>query len=187
MALGDHLYDYICENLKKYPGNYLEIGVFNGDGFARVASSYQDKKCYVIDPFIEDGHTSSTTSVERGHKLNSQKENFLHNTRDLTNIEHNETTSIDFFNLLTDQQIQEMNIGLILIDGSHHFADVVNDYKLSMKLLSMTKLGLIIFDDLHVTDVKQAYDQFLHEYKDCIETHGGIGGNSNFVKILKNE
>ena len=183
MALGDHLYDYVRGNLKNHSGNYLEIGVFNGDGFASVASTFPDKICYALDPFIEDGHTSNTTSVATGGHLVLQKENFLNATKQLSNVNHFETTSVNFLNSLSEQQIVDMDVSCVLIDGSHHYVDVVNDYQLSMRLLSKNKTGIILFDDLHVPDVKRAYDEFHNEYKKYIVNFGGIGGNSEFVLI----
>lgn len=183
MALAEHLYDYISEHLGKYPGNYVEIGVFNGDGFARIASRYTDKHCYAIDPFIEDGHTSGTSFIERGNSLNTQKESFLNLTKELKNITHYETTSVEFCSNLTDSQIDALNVSVILIDGSHHYTDVVNDYQLSIKLLQKQKHGIIIFDDLHVSDVRKAYTEFTDIYAKNIKNSGLIGGNSNFVEI----
>lgn len=183
MALGNHLYDFVIDNLYKYTGNYFEIGVFNGDGFARVASNYMTKNCYAIDPFIEDGYTSATTSIERGCELSSQKQSFLSVTQGLKNITHFETTSKDFLEKLNDIHVDEMNISIILIDGSHHYSDVVNDYQLSIRLLQKQKEGIIIFDDLHVPDVKKAYDEFCSLYQDNILQANIIGGNSNYVQI----
>lgn len=183
MALAEHLYDYISEHLSNYRGNYFEIGVYNGDGFARIASRYANKHCYAIDPFIEDGYTSPTSSVDRGNRLNKQKESFLNATNGLQNITHYEITSVEFFHNLTDSQIDEMNISVILIDGSHHYDDVVNDYKLSVKLLEKQKNGIVIFDDLHVPDVNKAYLEFANLYAKNIRLSGLIGSNSNFVKV----
>ena len=183
MPLGEHLYSYIRSNLQNHFGNYLEIGVFNGDGFASVASTFPDKKCFAIDPFIEDGYTSHTTSTARGGHLGSQKANFLNATKKLPNVNYFEMTSVDFFNSLSEQQIIDMDISCIVIDGSHHYTDVVNDQNLSMKLLRNNKTGIILFDDLHVEDVKKAYDEFHKEYKKYIVNFGGIGGNAEFVLI----
>ncbi len=183
MALAEHLYDYISEYLGSYSGNYLEIGVFNGDGFARIASRYTNKHCYAIDPFIEDGYTSGTSSVAQGHILNTQKSSFFNLTQNLNNITHYEVTSAKFFNELTDAQIDAMNISVVLIDGSHHYDDVVTDYQLSMRLLKKQSSGLVIFDDLHVPDVHKAYVEFIDLYSERIHNSGLIGGNSNFVKI----
>ncbi len=183
MPLGNHLYQYICNDLKDYQGNYLEIGVFDGDGFVRVATEYKDKKCYAVDPFIEDGYTSLTSAQKRGNKLDSQKQSFLNCTQNLSNIEHFEMTSVDFFNNFTEQKAIEMNVSFVLIDGSHHYDDVVNDYKLSVELIKKTRQGIIVFDDLAIEGVKKAFDQFEQEYKNYIVHSSGIGGDAVSVKI----
>ena len=143
MALGEHLYNYICNDLANCSGNYLEIGVFNGDGFARVAAKHKDKKCYALDPFIEDGYTTDHTNTIRGSKIDSQRKNFYNSIEDLTNVEHFELTSVQFSNNLTNQQVTDMDISYVLIDGSHHYDDVVNDYKLAVKLIEKNKSGTI--------------------------------------------
>lgn len=183
MALGDHLYRYVTSQLDSFPGNYLEIGVFNGDGFSSIANKFPNKTCYAIDPFIEDGHTEHTSGLVRGDSLSKQKENFIANTQSLKNIVHFQVTSVDFYNQLDSLQIEQMDISIILIDGSHHYNDVINDCKLSVKLLSNRKSGLIIFDDLHVEGVRQAYDEFCNEYKTNIEKLGSSGNNADYIKI----
>lgn len=183
MALGDHLYDYVIDKLDTFPGNFLEIGVFNGDGFSGIATKFPNKTCYAIDPFIEDGHTEGVSGISRGNLLVSQKENFLGYVKDLSNVVHFEKTSLDFHNQLNDSQIAEMDISIIVIDGSHHYDDVVNDCELSIKLLSQRKSGLIIFDDLHIEGVRRAYDEFCSQYKNNIDNFGSTGKNSDYVKI----
>jgi hypothetical protein len=183
MALGDHLYDYAIQELQNFPGNYLEIGVFNGDGFARIADAYPNKKCYAIDPFIEDGHTSPSSDVAQGNKLSNQKENFINYTQNLSNTSLFEQTSAHFFSNLTDLLIDEMEISIVVIDGSHHYNDVTVDCQLSLKLLGKLKKGIIIFDDLHISDVRRAYEEFLVKNKDAVENTGLFGNNAAFVKI----
>ena len=48
-----------------------------------------------------------------------------------------------------------MNVAAVYIDGSHHCEDVIVDIKLAMKLIG-TKKGFVVFDDLHIPDVKAA-------------------------------
>jgi hypothetical protein len=183
MAFGDHFYNFVLDELANLPGNYLEIGVFNGDGFAKIAKKHTNKMCYAIDPFIEDGHTQHTSGVPSGEKMNIQKQNYLKETENLSNVTLYELTSIRFYDNLTEQLIDEMNISIVVIDGSHHYNDVVNDYKLSLKLLKNKGEGIVIFDDTHVSDVLQAYNEFLVANKNIIVEHNSIGGAACFVKI----
>jgi hypothetical protein len=183
MAFGDHFYNFVLDRLTNLPGNYLEIGVFNGDGFALIPNKHTNKMCYAIDPFIEDGHTRHTSGVRSGERMNAQKLSFIEHTADLTNVKLFEETSTSFYTNLTEQLVNDMNISIIVIDGSHHYSDVVNDYKLSLKLLTKQGKGLIIFDDTHVSDVLKAYNEFLDENKTIITEHNSIGGSACFVEI----
>jgi tRNA G46 methylase TrmB len=79
-------FDFLVHALYTIPSNYLEIGVFNGDSIANIATIYPSKKIYGIDPFIEDGYTSHVTDVNRGELLSQQKQNTLNNIKDLQNI-----------------------------------------------------------------------------------------------------
>jgi len=183
MPLGKHLYDYVIANLKDYPGNYLEIGVFTGDGFATVADYYRQKTCYAIDPFIEDGYTKELTSMNEGDSLVAHKKSFIDNTHGLSNIVLYEDTSVNFYSALTKTLAETMSISMILIDGSHHYQDVVSDYKLSLELLKINKKGTIVFDDLHVSDVRKAFDELLANHKDIIAEYSEMRGNSGYVNI----
>ena len=55
--------------------------------------------------------------------------------------------------------LHEFNVSAVFVDGSHHYVDVVNDYKLAMDLLNK-KRGIICFDDLQVPDVAKAVEEF---------------------------
>lgn len=157
--LATHACEYIKTNLKNYPGNYLEIGVYEGDGLATIACEYSDKKIFGLDPFIEDGCTQWLTHVETGKELARQRDLTMQNIAGLDNIQLFEMTSIDFANNLTDQQVKEYNVDVIFIDGSHQFADVTNDWRLALRLLS-GKEGLILFDDTNLSGVIAAIKLF---------------------------
>ena len=96
-VLSGKIYDYVCMILPPLTGNYLEIGVFNGTGFARIARENSNRQCYAVDPFIEDGHTVKTSGVSAGATLNSQKESYLNETKSLTNTKLFEIPSSKFF------------------------------------------------------------------------------------------
>ena len=53
--------------LKKYseiPGNYLEIGCYDGVNLCEVAEDNPERICYGLDPFISDGNTGQEFGVE---------------------------------------------------------------------------------------------------------------------------
>lgn len=157
--LSSHAYELVYKALGEYSGNYLEIGVFNGAGFYKVAIDCPNKKCYAIDPFIEDGCTMGISLVEKNQKLNSQHSSTVEHLNGVDNAELFVMTSHAFRHNLTQEQIVDMGISTILIDGDHSYECVVNDYQLALELIG-TQAGGIIFDDVHWPPVLQAFNEF---------------------------
>lgn len=147
--------------------NYLEIGVFNGDSIASLGKKYPSKTIFGVDPFIEDGCTMHTSNVKEQEFMPTQYENTMNNIKGIDNITLFELTSIEFNNVLTDELINDMNVGWVLIDGSHHYADVINDVHMAMRLIG-SKRGGIVFDDVNLEGVGKAHTEFLEIYKDKI-------------------
>jgi predicted O-methyltransferase YrrM len=143
--------------------NYLEIGVYNGDSIATLAKMYPNKTVYAIDPFIEDGFTSHDTGVERGEYMSQQEANTRRNIAGLDNVVLFKMTSQEFAEMLTDEMVDLMNIGHVLVDGSHHYEDVVIDSELSIKLFN-NKPGIIVFDDADLDGVARARKEFHIKY-----------------------
>jgi len=156
-------YEYFTQQLAHSPYNYLEIGVFNGDSIANLARAFPNLHIYGIDPFVEDGCTTHTTGVERHQHMPQQLENTYNNIKDLPNVLLFEQFSSDFANTLTDATVEAMRVGSVLIDGSHHYEDVIQDVHLAMRLIG-PKAGHIVFDDVNLPGVAQAYQEFLSQY-----------------------
>lgn len=167
-VLSGTIYDYVCMILPPLQGNYLEIGVFNGSGFSRVARENPAKKCYAVDPFIEDGHTTASSGVSTGSYLNGQKTSYLQQTAELTNTELFECTSQKFFAQLTDKQCEQMNISIVVIDGDHHYNNVKIDFDVAIRLLG-NRSGQIVVDDTDLPDVSRALEEFTNNYTSRIE------------------
>lgn len=178
------MYLFILDTLKYTTKNYFEIGVFNGEGFAHVARSNSTKICYALDPFIEDGHTRAYSNVETGTKMLQQKENYIHHTLDLQNTVLFETTSEEYLSNLTIDKAKELNVGTVVIDGDHHYENVVIDFKLATTLLGDGE-GVIIVDDTDVPDVRKAYDEFIESYQHRITLDETCGGSTR-VLMFKN-
>jgi hypothetical protein len=159
----------------KFENNYLEIGIFDGEVISHVAETYSDKKCYGIDPFIEDGNTSWITQRQKGERLLTCKDNCSKHK----NISIYEMTSEDFYKQLTDEQIYDLNIGCVVIDGEHSASAVKNDIQLALKLLA-GKNGLIIIDDWLMDCV---HETALSELPDI--EHIFIGDKSACVFFLR--
>lgn len=172
----------VCEWFKqnKFFGNYLEIGVYDGEGIKQLALHYPDKIIYAVDPFIEDGCTSHHSGVERFEKLIPQRQSTINNIRGIKNIELYEVTSDKFYRRITNPL--SYNIGAVFIDGSHHYKDVANDFELAMFLIG-NKSGIISVDDLQVEDVFNAYTEFCNMFNSRIDEMFSIKENCMVIKI----
>ncbi len=154
---------YFRENSEGSPYNYLEIGVFNGESIGLMAEAFPGRQCFAVDPFIEDGFTSHTSNVEFGQHMPTQRENTLKNIAGKQNAYLIEKTSKEFSESLEDWTVQLMNVAWVLIDGSHHYEDVVIDYELAMRLIG-DKKGAIVFDDVDIEGVARAHREFIAKY-----------------------
>jgi hypothetical protein len=156
-------FEYFQRNLPNSPYNYLEIGVFNGDSIAALARNNPNKTIYGVDPFLEDGYTTHTTGVNRHEFMPEQQRNTLNNIEGLSNVTLFEMTSESFAAVLTDELVADMNVAWVLIDGSHHYADVQIDVDLALRLIG-DRPGGIVFDDLNLPDVDRARRYFIDKY-----------------------
>jgi hypothetical protein len=179
-------YDFIVGYLELTERNYLEIGVFNGDSIGLLAKRYPNKKIFAVDPFIEDGNTSHTTMVSQGQPMPTQRENTYNNIKDLDNIELHEVTSIEFGKMCTEDMIKKMDIGCILIDGSHHYEDVIADAHLAMQLIG-DDIGAIVFDDVNLPGVNRAYKEWLAIYSDKISQTKDLFNNAIIAHLINSE
>lgn len=135
-----------------FSGNYLEIGVFDGEIISAVAKKYPDKKCYGIDPFIEDGWTTGSSSAQKGDYIHTQRENAVRNCAGLENVQLYEMKSSEFYENLTEEEACKLDVSCIFVDGDHGAEAVRNDIRLAIKLLGK-KGGMIICDDWNIPDV----------------------------------
>jgi hypothetical protein len=182
--LSRHAYYLVREGMNEHDGNYFEIGVFYGAGFFSMADHYRERKCYAVDPFIEDGCTTGHSKVEAGELMLTQKESTLAFLSALTNTELFIMTSHEFKDQLTAQQITDMDIRTVLIDGNHSYDCASNDYKLALQLIG-DKAGSIIFDDTDISGVKQAFNEFCSENQERIVSMDRKVGEAVLV-MLKN-
>jgi hypothetical protein len=166
--LSGHVYDAVRGGLKTSAYNYLEIGVFNGHGFAEIAKEHPHLRFIAVDPFIEDGYTVGSSGVTTGNRISEQQASCEHHIKDLDNVQLNIMTSHAFLESLTDEKVNEYNIGTVIIDGNHHYDYVVNDYKLAIRVIDR-RPGVIVFDDIEVSGVARAYDEFCTQYADRID------------------
>jgi hypothetical protein len=197
-AIGsEDLYFGITNLLSKCSGNYLEIGCYEGVGIAGVAEFCDEiakaqnvennKKVYGIDPFLGDefvswdDHVELRKNLKEGEEapmflpLTEQKENLYHNISPYDSITFYETTTEDFMKSKTDAEIEEMNISVCLVDGSHHYDYVVIDWQLALKAIG-DKSGFIFFDDTHEPGVVNAIGDFLAYFEETSPSERKLGG-----------
>lgn len=153
----------INEFLKTSPGNYLEIGVYYGDTFFKIAEANPTHKVYGIDPYISDGWTGQ----HRGTVLSDAEHTCNEKIKAFSNAKIFKMTSEEFAKQLTN--IEDLNISTVFIDGSHWYECVCVDIDLAIKLIG-SKKGLILFDDLHVKGVRDAIVEGLSKYPQIQKT-----------------
>ena len=171
-------YYFFWEYLTQSPGNYLEIGVFDGSGICEIARRFPDKTIYAIDPFIEDGYTIPQSNMPTGGKLLDQRYAFLKNATPLSNIVYFEMPSFYFLEKLRSEpeMIDKMNISAVFVDGSHHYHDVIVDCEIADMVLKQE--GCIVFDDCGwIEGVNKAIAVFKEQYKHRIKSVINTGLN----------
>ena len=161
-------YKHFMEHLRGVPGNYLEIGVFEGAMLRELAQEYPGKMFYGIDPFIEDGNTQghSLNHGGRGCRLEHERQCALKNWRGFPNIKLFEMESREFARQTDDATLSAMGIGAVFIDGSHHYEDVANDFDLAARALKNG--GVIWPDDRGYPGVDKADKEFTDNYSERI-------------------
>lgn len=154
----------IQDYLTHHPGGYFEIGVYNGAALAILARKFPDREFYGVDPYISDGNTPDQ---EIGKILSEEKENTIHNIKDLPNVKTYEMTSKQYLDG-NKNNFHNMNVSTILIDGSHHYNDIIVDIDIAISLLNKSG-GLIYFDDTHIHGVEKAIGYFVKKYRNKID------------------
>src|SRR4029077_3426932 len=108
MILSRDSYESLLEEIPKYMGNYLEIGVYDGDALKEFATRWPKKMFYGIDPFISDGDTTGHHGVPIGERTESQRESAHGNFKGLSNIVFFETTSKLFNEMMNKDTLDSM-------------------------------------------------------------------------------
>jgi hypothetical protein len=170
------------KHFNEFEGNYLEIGVYQAELLCKLAKNYPDRQFYGIDPFIEDGFTEPHSKVQKGNPLITQKSAAYENLKKVPNTKLFEMTSKEFVEKHTDN-ISDLNISFVVIDGSHYYEDIIIDYNLAMNCIGEKK-GIILWDDFQITYVQSAFDKFTKEYSNRIEKIETIAWNAKSTIIL---
>lgn len=174
--LGSGFNKPILSWLSDHPGDYLEIGCYWGVFFSEVAEYNPQHTAYAIDPHIADGHTGE----KRGSNLSHIKEDFLHNISGLDNVVFWDTTTKKCLELKKYNDIK--NLSCVLIDGSHHYRDIVVDVDFVANI-KHTQEVMVVFDDLHILDVAKSIDYFIKTIGERVSNR--IDGHNHCSFILK--
>ena len=177
----NHVCDYFQNNMPD-DANYLEIGIYYGVSIANLADRYPDRKIYAVDPFIEDGNTTHDSGVDQHGPLTSQRAHAFGLAVTRPNITIFPVTSLEFSQNLTPEEIKDLRIGAVFIDGNHHYEHVVIDYRLALALLE-DRAGVIAFDDTGMTDVAQAMREFELACGDRIVERIDLGRTAMVYKL----
>lgn len=163
-------YDALLLEIPKYPGNYLEIGVYDGDMLKDFAERWPDKTFYGIDPFISDKDTTGHHGVPIGERMESQRESALANFNGVSNIVFFEVRSQVFMETMNQETLDAMEVSIVYVDGNHSYSDTLNDLWLAARLITK---GLIYIDDYDLPDVLRATENFIAVNRKRIESHDG--------------
>lgn len=165
-------FDVFSEELANLPGNYLEIGVYEGYALRELAMMYQDKQFYGVDPFIEDGNTTGHNGVAIGKSMPKQKRSAHLNLDGVPNVKLFEQPSQSFAKI-SDDDLWAMNLSGIFIDGDHSYEAAASDLKLAARALKNG--GLIFLDDACMDGVNVALAEFWKREKDRLSDYSGGG------------
>lgn len=78
---------------------------------------------------------------------------------------------------------KDLKISILLIDGDHYYKPVIVDWKVWGKYL--VKNAIVIFHDLHLPEVKQAYDDICRPFPESCYWEWNKNENLNYVGMLR--
>ncbi len=171
MILSRGSYDALLKEIPKWKGNYLEIGVYEGDMLKDFAERWPDKTFYGIDPFISDKDTIGHTGVPIGERMCMQQAAARNNFHGISNIKFFLQTSKSFMEEQNDYDLDWMTVRVVYVDGNHSYDDTLNDLCLSARLIKGD--GLIYVDDFNLPDVLMATQDFIGINGKRIEKYEG--------------
>lgn len=143
--------------------NYLEIGVFAGDAVYELAGRFPAITFHGVDPFIEDGYTTHTTNHAAGNTITVQQQQARTYFAARPNAHLHEMTSAEFDHDYSDQVLDQLAVGFVLIDGDHHYEPASLDGDLAMRLIG-NHTGVVVWDDCNLAEVAQARDEWIVKY-----------------------
>lgn len=149
-ALSNSFHQPVIEYLCTHPGSYLEIGMYYGHFFTRVCNLFPDRPFYGVDPFISDGCTRDP----QGTVMDDIEEIARYNVSQTKNGSIYKGTTKEFLEREDAKEILK-TVSCVLIDGSHHYEDIVYDLNL-VQTIENDYEKLVLFDDITAPDVERA-------------------------------
>ena len=158
MLVNPQMINYMSKIANNYGGNYLEIGCYDGLTLSAMAESLKPRVCYGIDPFLGDvavcPDMSRSDSIDGNFiPMPEQRRNLYENISGHPNVSFYETTAEQFMNQRSQQELDDLNVTTVFVDGCHHTEYVKIDCMLSLLLIGRKK-GAIIFDDMENEEVR---------------------------------
>jgi len=135
---------FLFQILKNTPGDFLEIGSYDGIIATLVAKKFPNKTIHCVDLFKKGYSTAA------GHKRYWKR-----------NVAEHKVTNIKLFEGDSRKIIPRLKrkYGLIFIDGDHSYRTVLRDLENSWKRL--LPKGILVFHDYgKIKDVTRAADEF---------------------------
>ncbi len=152
-------FKFFYEELENTPGNYLEIGTFEGYMLRELAKLYPEKMFYGIDPFIEDGNTTGhNDGVQKGEFMHRQCEITNANVQGVSNIVLFQESSREWAKRQTLDDYKRMGVTAVFVDGDHGYEEATHDLAIAVYLL--VNGGVIYVDDAGLPTVNQALVEF---------------------------
>jgi len=160
---------FLYNTIPNYPMTCVEIGSFEGKGSILIVNKLcnnKDSILYCIDP-LDNGYVKDNEKLSFwNNACIGQKDRFLNNTKNNSNIILLEGTSDTMISKLDDNTID-----FVYIDGDHSPEQV---YKDAINMLpKMKSNSIILFDDyeFNTNNVKTSIgiDKFLNEIEDKYE------------------
>ncbi len=175
-------FEFFQTELGRWPGNYLEFGVYDGETLRALALKYPAKQFFGVDPFIEDGNTFHVSGYQKGQAMPRIRELALANLDSLPNIHFYEETSRAFADRFYDVQDEDrLGLSAVLVDGSHWYDDAISDLRFASRALK--RGGIVFYDDLTTPDVGRAVREWESEQSQLIEETVRLNINCGYYRM----
>lgn len=158
----------ISKAVSLLPGNYLEVGIYQGANFSVVASENPDKTCIGVDNFSQEFQENKRYQMSTEEVVQSRLKEL--------NCEKNALVQkYDFREFLrTDPLYMEGDISVYFYDGPHEMIDQIDG--IDMALPYLKDEAIIFVDDFFSPNTAIGSMILLDHYRN----------NLKFLRVLRN-